>query len=317
MCAASPTSPGRSTGWREKVRPTPPLQWHFREKVLPARPLRRLFREKVLPARTKTPNLGCCERAGRIFSRFHDLPATQGELFRACRRRPSGALPISDPSPTGVEGAVGSGGPGPSARGRRQGAAIARQLARGPRLGKTLFAQQQPHRAPPVQNPPSTPTLATYPVQNSPGTPTLTTYPVQNSPSTPTLATYPVQNSPRTPEMAQFGTFYARRESFVPLSPPRSRAGRVLYRTRGRDRASHDSTTGPTSVEGTGGAEGGGGTGRYRRVRGDRRARAGFEARGLTAAPAGRARAWSRQISHAIPPRHESTRAQKPRNIND
>ena len=180
-------------------------------------------------------------------------------------------------------------GPGRGARGRRQGAAIARQLARGPRLGKTLFAQQQPHRAPPVQN----------------------------SPSTPTLATYPVQNSPRTPEMAQFGTFYARRESFVPLSPPRSRAGRVLYRTRGRDRASHDSTTGPTSVEGTGGAEGGGGTGRYRRVRRDRRARAGFEARGLTAAPAGRARAWSRQISHAIPPRHESTRAQKPRNIND
>ena len=188
-----------------------------------------------------------------------------------------------------MEGTGEHGGPGRGARGRRQGAAIARQLARGPRLGKTLFAQQQPHRAPPVQN----------------------------SPGTPTLATYPVQNSPRTPEMAQFGTFYARRESFVPLSPPRSRAGRVLYRTRGRDRASHDRTTGPTSVEGTGGAEGGGGTGRYRRVRRDRRARAGFEARGLTAAPAGRARAWSRQISHAIPPRHESTRAQKPRNIND
>ena len=98
-CAASPTSLGRSTGWREKVRPTAPLQWHFREKVRPARPLRRLFREKVLPARVKTPNLGCCERAGRIFSRFHDLPATQGELFRACRRRPSSALPISDRAP--------------------------------------------------------------------------------------------------------------------------------------------------------------------------------------------------------------------------
>ena len=202
-----------------------------------------------------------------------------------------------------MEGTGEHGGPGRGARGRRQGAAIARQLAQGLRKSTTQLAQLQPHRAPPVQNSPSTPTLATYPVQNSPGTPT--------------LATYPVQNSPRTPEMAQFGTFYARRESFVPLSPPRSRAGRVLYRTRGRDRASHDSTTGPTSVEGTGGAEGGGGTGRYRRVRRDRRARAGFEARGLTAAPAGRARAWSRQISHAIPPRHESTRAQKPRNIND
>ena len=32
------------------------------------------------------------------------------------------------------------------------------------------------------------------------------------------------------------------RENFVPFSPPRSQAGRVLYRTRGRDRASHDST---------------------------------------------------------------------------
>ena len=174
-----------------------------------------------------------------------------------------------------MEGTGEHGGPGRGARGRRQGAAIARQLAQGLRKSTTQLAQLQPHRAPPVQN------------------------------------------SPRTPEMAQFGTFYARRESFVPLSPPRSRAGRVLYRTRGRDRASHDRTTGPTSVEGTGGAEGGGGTGRYRRVRRDRRARAGFEARGLTAAPAGRARAWSRQISHAIPPRHESTRAQKPRNIND
>ena len=84
-CAASPTRPGRSTGWREKVRPTPPL--------------RRLFREKVLPACIKTPNLGQFERAGRIFSCFHDLAATQGELFRACRRRPSGALPISDRAP--------------------------------------------------------------------------------------------------------------------------------------------------------------------------------------------------------------------------
>ena len=70
---------------REKIRPTPPLQW--------------LFREKVLPARAKTPNLGQFERTGRTFSRFHDLTATQGELFRARRRRPSSALPISDLAP--------------------------------------------------------------------------------------------------------------------------------------------------------------------------------------------------------------------------
>ena len=95
-CSANPPSqPDRSAprhlqdrrraGWREKTRPTPPL--------------RRLFCEKVLPARVKTPNLGQFERTGRTFSRFHDLTATQGELFRARRRRPSSALPISDPAP--------------------------------------------------------------------------------------------------------------------------------------------------------------------------------------------------------------------------
>ena len=105
MCAASPTSTGLRAGWREKIRLTPPLQWHFRE--------------KTRPASAKTPNLGQFERAGRTFSRFHDLPATQGELFRACRRRPASALPISTPGPTGVEGARGAEVPGRSAGGRR------------------------------------------------------------------------------------------------------------------------------------------------------------------------------------------------------
>ena len=48
----------------------------------------------------------------------------------------------------------------------------------------------------------------------------------------------PVQNSPCSPEMAQFGAYSACRESFVPFSPPRSQAGRILYRTRGRVGAS-------------------------------------------------------------------------------
>ena len=104
----------------------------------------------------------------------------------------------------------GHGEPGRSTHERRQGAAIARQLARGLRQSKTLFAQQQPHRIPSVQN----------------------------SPSTSRTAPLPVQNSPSTPEMAQFGAFSACRESFVPFSPPRSRAGRILYRTRGRVGAS-------------------------------------------------------------------------------
>ena len=38
---------------------------------------------------------------------------------------------------------------------------------------------------------------------------------------------------------------------------------------------------------------------------------------GLAAVLMSGGRAWPRQISHAIPPRHESTRAQKPQNIND
>ena len=46
----------------------------------------------------------------------------------------------------------------------------------------------------------------------------------------------PVQNSPCTPKMAHFSTFYASRENFIPLAPPTNRAGRTLYRTRGRCR---------------------------------------------------------------------------------
>ena len=56
--------------------------------------------------------------------------------------------------------------------------------------------------------------------------------------------------------MAQFGAFCPHGESFVPFSPPRSQAGRVLYRMRGRVGASHDSTPRPTSVEDTDGPGG-------------------------------------------------------------
>ena len=95
----------------------------------------------------------------------------------------------------------------------------------GRRHGETNFAHQEPRRAASVQN----------------------------SPSTSRTALLPVQNSPCSPEMARFGAFSACRESFVPFSPPRSQAGRILYRTRGRVGASHDSTPSPTSAEGTGG----------------------------------------------------------------
>ena len=183
-----------------------------------------------------------------------------------------------------MEGAGGSGEPSRSAREQRQGAAIARQLARELRQSTTLFAQQEPRRA-------------------TSG---------QNSPSTPPLTAFPGQNSPSTPEMAQFGAIYACRESFVPLSPPRSRAGRILYRTRGRVGASHDTTTGTTSAEGTGAT-----TGPRCSTRGRRQGQHGL------AGPAWVGRASMGWQGHLQPnfacnsPRHEPTQAQKPQNIND
>ena len=60
--------------------------------------------------------------------------------------------------------------------------------------------------------------------------------PVQNSPRSQPSRVEPVQNSPCTPKMAHFSTYYASRENFIPLAPPTNRAGRTLYRTRGRCR---------------------------------------------------------------------------------
>ena len=92
-----PPRPGRSTDWREKIRPAQPLQ--------------RLYREKTRPASAKTPNLGCFECAGRTYSHFRDDTAPPGELFRACRRRPSSVLPISDQAPPVWRVPEGPGGP--------------------------------------------------------------------------------------------------------------------------------------------------------------------------------------------------------------
>ena len=127
----------------------------------------------------------------------------------------------------------GHGEPDRSVREQRQGAAIARLLARGLRQSTTQLAQQEPHLA-------------------ASG---------QNSPCSPLLAACAVQNSPRSPKMAQFGVFCPHRESFVPLCSTKHRAGRGLYRTRGRVAASHDSTPGPTSAEGAGGSGGSEGSG--------------------------------------------------------
>ena len=175
---------------------------------------------------------------GNCTTRGFDTPATLRKRA-SCSAKP--------PSP--ARRPPGHGGLGRTAHERCQGAAIAQQLARALRQSKTLFAQQQPRRAPWVQNSPSTSCAAHFRYKTLPAhppsphiryktrparaaRPTSGTklsqqeshgpLPVQNSPSTPTLAACAVQNSPRTPEIAQFGAFSACRESFIPFSPPRS-----------------------------------------------------------------------------------------------
>ena len=136
------------------------------------------------------------------------------------------------PTATGMERTGGTRGPGWGAGGWRKPG----NCTHGRCHDETNLAQQEPCRAASVQN----------------------------SPSTPLLTACAVQNSPCSPEMARFGAFSTCRESFVPLSPPRSRAGRILYRTRGGDGAhQHNRTPGPTCVEGTEGTgvEGAEGTG--------------------------------------------------------
>ena len=61
-------------------------------------------------------------------------------------------------------------------------------------------------------------------------------HPVQNSPCRPARRNQPVQNSPGTPQNADFDPLFARRENFLPLPPPTTRAGRTLSRMQSRFR---------------------------------------------------------------------------------
>ena len=116
-----------------------------------------------------------------------------------------------------MEGAGGPRGPGRSAREKRQGAAIARQLARELHQGTTLFAQQQPRWAPSVQDSPSTSHTAPLSVQNSPRTPASPPFRDKTLPARPLsphvrYKTLPAR--PKWPNLAQS-----------------THAGRVLYRS--------------------------------------------------------------------------------------
>ena len=99
------------------------------------------------------------------------------------------------------------------------------------RISDTKLSQHTPSHRMAVQSSPSTSRTAPLPVQSSPSTSRTAPLPVQNSPSTSRTAPLPVQNSPCSPEMAQYGAFSTCRESFIPFSPPRSQAGRVMYRS--------------------------------------------------------------------------------------
>ena len=146
---------------------------------------------------------------GNCTTRGCDTPATR-RLRASCSAKP--------PPATVVERTCGSGRPRPSAHERES-------PATGPK-GGPLPVQNSPSTPLPtacaVQNSPSTPPRTACAVQNSPSTPLPTACAVQNSPSTSLTAPLPVENSPCSPEMARFGAFSICRESFVPLSPPRS-----------------------------------------------------------------------------------------------
>ena len=70
----------------------------------------------------------------------------------------------------------------------------------------------------------------THPVQNSPSNSHPRAQPVQNSPSNTHPLAHPVQNSPSTPKNTEIRPFLASRENFIPVPPPRHRAGRIFSR---------------------------------------------------------------------------------------
>ena len=77
-----------------------------------------------------------------------------------------------------------------------------------------------------------------------------TTYGTKLSRHAPPSA-HPVQNSPSTPETPLFGAFCASRESFIPLPPPPSRAGRIFCRIRNHLRYKTLPTRAPGGPPGT------------------------------------------------------------------
>ena len=126
---------------------------------------------KRRPPRPQQPIFGMFRRGGL---RFGHIISRSRSPRRGKWRHENTDMPKERSSccktPPPAWRAPGAGEPDRSAREQRQGAAIARQLAQGLHQSTTQLAQQQPHRAPWVQNSPCSPALAAYPVQNSPST---------------------------------------------------------------------------------------------------------------------------------------------------
>ena len=191
----------------------------------PGRPTR----YKTLPARPKTPISAHFPGAGRILSRSGCKQTTQGDLCTACRTT-SGTKLSQHVPPAGPPGTKLSqhvppaGDTGTKLSQHARNSPFRRVL---PEQGELFHARaaNRPRRATFV------PHSEPVPVQNSPRSQPRRAHPVQNSPGIRASRAQPVQNSPRMPQSADFGPLSARRESFIPLPPPTSRAGRRKSRT--------------------------------------------------------------------------------------
>ena len=143
---------------------------------------------------------------GNCTTRGFDTPATLRKRA-SCSAKP--------PSP--ARRTPGHGGLGRTAHERCQGAAIAQQLARALRQSKTLFAQQQPRRAPWVQNSPSTSCTAHFRYKTLPAHPPSPHIRYKTLPAHPPSPHIRYKTLPAHPKWLDLALFL--------------HAGRVLYRS--------------------------------------------------------------------------------------
>ena len=242
--------------------PTSPAHGPNRYETLPATAAPWPDRYKTLPARPKTPKSGHFKRAGRIFSRFHHHATEQGEFSPASTTNPPltryKTLPATAaPGPNRYKTLPATAAPGPN-RYKTLPATAApgpnryKTLPARPRTGPTgtkLSRHAQKHRNPAISSaqgelfPGSTTTTPSRenffpvppPIHHSPGKKLSRQQPppgptgTKLSPHAHPLA-QPVQNSPSTPKNTEIRPFLASRENFLPVPPPRNRAGRTFSR---------------------------------------------------------------------------------------